>query len=254
MQQRQLRLGDILDDYCPRERRVTNHAVVAMVGPAVKQTRCSTCDAEHEYKGAKVPPRRKKEAPGLYSQVLAGVTKGTSGPPDGLPPEPATAAPPVALPAGPPDGPGAAPAELVEAASARVGRLLAAEPDPVPVSAVAEPEAALAQSAREVEEDGPVHRQLIRATLPRTEATAPVRQIPEFTIRQNGSRAGKFRGNAPNRQRSGGDPFGSGMRHVGRSGGQGGRGNSSGSASPHQRSAQQPHGGRVSRPGKKRSR
>ncbi len=32
MQQRQLRLGDILDDYCPRERRVTNHAVVAMVG------------------------------------------------------------------------------------------------------------------------------------------------------------------------------------------------------------------------------
>ena len=55
MQQRQLRLGDILDDYCPRERRVTNHAVVAMVGPDVKQTRCTTCDAEHEYKHAKVP-------------------------------------------------------------------------------------------------------------------------------------------------------------------------------------------------------
>ena len=36
MQQRQLRLGDILDDYCPRERRVTNHAVVAMIGEAVK--------------------------------------------------------------------------------------------------------------------------------------------------------------------------------------------------------------------------
>ena len=31
MEQRRLRLGDILDDYCPRERRVTNHAVVAMV-------------------------------------------------------------------------------------------------------------------------------------------------------------------------------------------------------------------------------
>ena len=26
MEQRPLRLGDILDDYCPRERRVTNHA------------------------------------------------------------------------------------------------------------------------------------------------------------------------------------------------------------------------------------
>src|SRR4029077_15547468 len=73
MQQRQLRLGDILDDYCPRERRVTNHAVVAMVGPDVKQTRCTTCDAEHEYKNAKVPRQRRKQNPpaALYSQVLA---------------------------------------------------------------------------------------------------------------------------------------------------------------------------------------
>src|SRR5215203_5810394 len=75
--QRQLRLGDILDDYCPRERRVTNHAIVAMVGPDVKQTRCSTCDTEHEYKHAKVPrQRRKSETPAaLYSQVLAGGPK-----------------------------------------------------------------------------------------------------------------------------------------------------------------------------------
>src|SRR5882762_2904596 len=77
MQQRQLRLGDILDDYCPRERRVTNHAVVAMVGDDVKQTRCTTCDAEHEYKHAKVPrQRRKNETPAaLYSQVLANAPK-----------------------------------------------------------------------------------------------------------------------------------------------------------------------------------
>ncbi len=61
MQQRQLRLGDVLDDYCPRERRVTNHAIVAMVGNDVKQTRCTTCDAEHEYKGGKVPAQRKKK-------------------------------------------------------------------------------------------------------------------------------------------------------------------------------------------------
>ena len=32
MQQRQPRLGDVLDDYCPRERRLTNHVVVAMIG------------------------------------------------------------------------------------------------------------------------------------------------------------------------------------------------------------------------------
>ena len=72
MQQRQLRLGDILDDYCPRERRLTNHAVVAMVGEDVKQTRCTTCDAEHEYKHARVPRQRKKDsAAALQAQVLA---------------------------------------------------------------------------------------------------------------------------------------------------------------------------------------
>ena len=61
MQQRRLRLGDILDDYCPRERRITNHAVVAMIEDEVKQTRCTTCDADHEYKQAKVPPPRRRK-------------------------------------------------------------------------------------------------------------------------------------------------------------------------------------------------
>src|ERR1041384_3995555 len=66
MQQRRPRLGDILDDYCPRERRITNQAVVAMIEDEVKQTRCTTCDAEHEYKHAKVPaPRRRKPAGAL---------------------------------------------------------------------------------------------------------------------------------------------------------------------------------------------
>ena len=80
MQQRQLRLGDILDDYCPRERRLTNHAVVAMVGDEVKQTRCTTCDTEHEYKHAKVPrQRRKADSPAaLYSQVAANAPKRVS--------------------------------------------------------------------------------------------------------------------------------------------------------------------------------
>src|SRR5262245_50906112 len=75
MEQRRLRLGDILDDYCPRERRVTNHAVVAMVDEDVKQTRCTTCDAEHVYKGGRAPRRKKTATTGrLYKQVLAGLT------------------------------------------------------------------------------------------------------------------------------------------------------------------------------------
>ena len=70
MQQRRPRLGDILDDYCPRERRVTNHAVVAIVDDDVRQTRCSTCDAEHEYRQGKTPtPRRAKSQAALTHEA-----------------------------------------------------------------------------------------------------------------------------------------------------------------------------------------
>ena len=81
MDQRRLRLGDILDDYCPRERRVTNHAIVAMIEQDVKQTRCTTCGAEHVYKGARVPKRRKKETPAaLYKEVLSAMPEQESTP------------------------------------------------------------------------------------------------------------------------------------------------------------------------------
>ncbi len=44
-------------------------------------------------------------------------------------------------------------------------------------------------------EDGPVHRQLLRAKLPRPEGQKDARPLPEFTVRQAGSRGnGHFRG------------------------------------------------------------
>src|SRR4051812_30542440 len=70
MQQRRLRLGDILDDYCPRERRITNHVIVAMIDDDVRQTRCSPWDAGHEYKQAKAPAPRRKKAGALSQEVL----------------------------------------------------------------------------------------------------------------------------------------------------------------------------------------
>ena len=73
MQQRRPRLGDVIDDYCPRERRITNHAVVAMIEDTVKQTRCSTCDAEHEYKQGKAPAaRRRKTGAPAAAQLVEG--------------------------------------------------------------------------------------------------------------------------------------------------------------------------------------
>ena len=48
-----------------------------MIDTDVKQTRCTTCDTEHDYKHAKVPRQRRKAKtpPALYAQVLAGGTK-----------------------------------------------------------------------------------------------------------------------------------------------------------------------------------
>ena len=181
MEQRRLRLGDILDDYCPRERRVTNHAVVAMVEEDVKQTRCTTCDAEHAYKGGKEPRRRKKDAAsGLYKEVLAGM------------PEPIDVAHPEPVPV----------PHVVEAAAAAEDN--GEEP---PVVAVDEtPEEPVTDEPREDGDDGPFHRRLIRATLPRPEGQKDVRQSPEFTIRQNGGRGNghqSFRGGSKMRVHGG---------------------------------------------------
>src|SRR5215469_4858911 len=76
MQTRRLRLGDVVDDYCPRERRLSNHVIAAMVDDAIKQTRCTTCDFEHPYKDGKLPARRKKKdaTAALYQEVLDGMT------------------------------------------------------------------------------------------------------------------------------------------------------------------------------------
>jgi hypothetical protein len=165
MEQRPLRLGDIVDDYCPRERRLTNHAIVAIVGQTIRQTRCTTCDADHLYKEGKVP-RRKKNDESAVTDLSGGQL--VSRPPAATPPrdvaEPRqerTAAPTVSAPNGPPPA------------------------DPAPAMAV---EAALDEPAPEPEDardSWPMHRRLIRATLPKVEGgEPPPRPIPEFTMHQ----------------------------------------------------------------------
>jgi hypothetical protein len=94
---RQLRLGDILDDYCPRERRLANHTIVAMVGKEIRLTRCTTCDTEHPFKGGKEPRLRKKKSAvaEAYDAVLESVKKDTDTP--SQPADPADAANPARI-------------------------------------------------------------------------------------------------------------------------------------------------------------
>lgn len=166
MQERRLRLGDVLDDYCPREKRLTNHVIVALVEDEVRQTRCTTCDTEHPFKHGRVPVRRKKaDAPdGLYKQVLDNITVKESGTPE------AEATPRVAVPPAPRP---AVPASEAAISTPRAGV--------EPASEVASAEAGDDPPGLPREE--PVHRhQLIRATLPRIEGQVPERKPADFTM------------------------------------------------------------------------
>ena len=172
------RLGAIVDDYCSRERRISDHAVVAMVGDEIKQTRCTTCDEEHPYKAAKVPAARKKKK-SLYTQVLASK-----------------------------DGPGkpAASAAKESGDDRTAGVLTRGRSAPEEPEAPEAPEVVLPSEPDQIESAaGRVHRRLIRATLPRPEGYVPQpRPLPEFTVRQSGSVDGQHRDGDSRRQKRGG--------------------------------------------------
>jgi hypothetical protein len=237
MQQRQLRLGDILDDYCTRERRLTNHAVVAMVGDDVKQTRCTTCDTEHEYKHAKVPrQRRKSDSPAaLYAQVAAGGPKRVTTPPA------ATSGPDEHADdleiedASTPVNPAANVSELDEHADdLEVQTPLAPEDDRLTGSTegAGDDEASDGDGEDRKDDEGPVHRPLIRASLPREGQPPPARPIPEFTIRQPGGRANRFRPRHPGHQGGGGQSFRGDRSNGNGFGGSGGPGRPGGPGGP----------------------
>jgi hypothetical protein len=66
------RLGDVIDDYCPRCKLLLNHAVASMVDVTVVKVVCQTCHSEHPFKNATVPPK-KRSGPkaALMAEVLA---------------------------------------------------------------------------------------------------------------------------------------------------------------------------------------
>lgn len=191
MEQRPLRLGDIVDDYCPRERRITNHAIVAIVDNTIRQTRCSTCDADHVYKEARIPRRRKADAADEAPAQLVASSGASLAEEDAATEEPLTAVE-VELEAADPEFDDETPPEV------------AGNDEPVALSAAAESgearrEKPSGDEAEPVRDDAPdgwlAHRRLIRATLPRVEGETPTRPIPEFTMHQRQSRGSHmFRG------------------------------------------------------------
>ncbi len=66
------RLGDLIDDYCPRCRLLLNHAIASMVEGNVVKVICQTCFSEHPYRrgegGKKKLPNPRAT---LFDQVMA---------------------------------------------------------------------------------------------------------------------------------------------------------------------------------------
>lgn len=94
---RTVRLGDDIDDFCVKCKRVMNHSVVSILNSAPAKVRCRTCHSDHDFRNEQPPPPKvdpRKAA--LFSQVLGNVT--------GLPADPPAEV--KAAAAGAPDGEG----------------------------------------------------------------------------------------------------------------------------------------------------
>ena len=77
MADRPPRLGDVLDDYCPRCRLLLNHDVASLFESAVAKVTCRTCHNTHDYKHAQVPPKRsgkKQDKKMLMDEILSGMS------------------------------------------------------------------------------------------------------------------------------------------------------------------------------------
>src|SRR5688572_14036461 len=70
----ELRLGDVIDDYCIKCRRLTNHAIVSLMDGQVAKVRCRSCYHDHNYLHEIAPPSKKdlKKAE-LFNAVLSQV-------------------------------------------------------------------------------------------------------------------------------------------------------------------------------------
>ena len=74
---REIRLGDDIDDYCVRCKRVMNHNVVSVVDGKPAKVRCRTCHSDHDFRNEQPPPPKvdpKKAA--LFNEVLKKVSPG----------------------------------------------------------------------------------------------------------------------------------------------------------------------------------
>src|SRR3954468_15982595 len=83
---RDVRLGDDIDDFCVRCKRVMNHNVVSVLNGQAAKVRCRTCHSDHDFRHEQPPPPKvdaRKAA--LFNEVLKKVDPDAA--PEGVEPE-----------------------------------------------------------------------------------------------------------------------------------------------------------------------
>jgi hypothetical protein len=75
----EFRLGDTIDDFCVKCKRITNHAIVSLLNSEPAKVRCYTCYSDHDYRREQAPPSKKDlKKSALFGEVLSkmGVAEG----------------------------------------------------------------------------------------------------------------------------------------------------------------------------------
>jgi hypothetical protein len=73
------RLGDDLDDYCIKCKRLTNQSILAIIDGEPVKVRCRSCYHEQPYRRGEIPPSKKdlKKAE-LFKEVLSSIPGGNT--------------------------------------------------------------------------------------------------------------------------------------------------------------------------------
>ena len=75
MLDREVRLGDVIDDFCIKCKRIMNHAVVSTLDGQPAKVRCRTCYNDHDFRHELAPPP--KIDPRKAAALLAAAENGT---------------------------------------------------------------------------------------------------------------------------------------------------------------------------------
>jgi hypothetical protein len=70
MEERALRLGSVIEDYCSKCRLLLDHAVQAIYEGTIQSVMCNTCMSAHAYKNGKIPKKRGGKQ-SLFDQILS---------------------------------------------------------------------------------------------------------------------------------------------------------------------------------------